>query len=78
MSDLEFYICGMVGRHLTRAHVYVRQRFGSTFTKVSIYLAMTPACSGRNDKEPSAKDSISEFVQPLELLADYIARRGLN
>jgi hypothetical protein len=25
VSDLEFYICGMVGRHLTRAHVYVRQ-----------------------------------------------------
>jgi hypothetical protein len=25
MPDLEFYICGMVGRHLTRAHLYVRQ-----------------------------------------------------
>ena len=78
MSDLEFRICGMVGRHLTRADLYVRQRSGSTFTKVSIYPAMTPACSGRNDEEPSAKDSISEFVQPLELLADHIARRDLN
>ena len=78
MPDLEFCIFGIVGRHLTRAHVYVRQRSASTFTKVSIYPAMTPACSGRNDEEPSAKDSISEFVQPLELLADYIARHGLN
>ncbi len=78
MPDLEFYVFEMVGRHLTRAHVCVRQRSGATFTKVSIYLAMTPACSGRNDEEPSAKDSISEFVQPLELLADYIARRDLN
>jgi len=43
---------------------------GATLTKVSIYLAMTPACSGRNDEKPSAKDSISEFVQPLELLVD--------
>jgi hypothetical protein len=24
MSGLEFYICGIVGRHLTPAHVYVR------------------------------------------------------
>src|SRR5947199_9199841 len=30
----------------------------ATSTKVSIYLARSPACSGRNDEEPSAKDSI--------------------
>ena len=30
------------------------------------------------NEESSAKGSISEFVQPLESLADYIARRGLN
>jgi len=51
---------------------------GATFTKVSIYLAMTPACSRRNDEDPSAKDSISEFFQLLESRLDYIARRDLN
>ena len=78
MPGPEFCICGIVGRHLTRADLYVRQRSGATFTKVSIYLAMTLACSGRIDEEPSAKDSISEFVQPLELLVNCIARRDLN
>ena len=78
MPGPEFYICGLVGRHLTRAHVYVRQRSSATFTKVSIYLAMTPACSGRNDEEPSAKDLISEFVQLLESRLDCIGRRDLN
>jgi len=32
----------------------------------------------RTMTQPSAKDSISEFVQPLELLVGYIARRDLN
>jgi hypothetical protein len=70
MSDLEFYICGMVGRHLIRADVYLRQLSGATFTMVSTCLPMTPACSGPNDEKPSAKDSISEFVQLLGLLVD--------
>jgi hypothetical protein len=76
MPDLEFYICGMVGRHLTRAHLYARQ--GSGIHKGLNLLAMTSACSGRNEDEPGAKDSISEFFQPLELLVDCIARRDLN
>ena len=78
MPDLEFYMCGLVGQHLTRASRLCGAVVRRNIHKGSIYLAMTPACSDRNDEGPSAKDSISEFVQPLELLVDCIARRDLN
>ena len=41
-------------------------------------LGLHPCVLARTLAPSSEKDSVSEFVQLLESLADYIARRGLN
>jgi hypothetical protein len=65
-------------RRVIRAHFWLRQRPSAIITNVSTYLRSRPRVLIGTMTPSGEKDSVSEFVQLLELLADHIERRGLN